>query len=181
MKNRRCRGSCRSSAAGAHADQALHGLMQIRRCRGSCRSSPERVHADQALHEHQHEAYVSDLSLRVCGIGCQAFELRSSPQAKLLTIPQATANQHLTDLSPFRTPTRAQAPARIEAPRQASTRAPTQGPTPSPSQALRCHNVTTWRATLWARYDNVRCPNGNGNVAATDVAAHLRVWSYICT
>ena len=40
-------------------------------------------------------------------------------------------------------------------------------------QDLRCHNVTTWRDTLWARCDNVRCPNGNGNVAATDVAAQL--------
>ena len=116
-----------------HANQALQG-----------------AHADQAMHEHQHEAFVSDLSLRVCGIGRQAFELRSSSQAKLLTIPQATANQHLTDLSPFRTPTRAQAPARIEAPRQASTRAPTQGAQAKPYVAttsqhgvLRCGHVTT--------------------------------------
>ena len=89
---RRCRGSCRSSAAGAHADQALHGLMQIRRCRGSCRSSPERVHADQALHEHQHEAYVSDLSLRVGGIGRQAFELDAT-RARTTWVPYVFAER----------------------------------------------------------------------------------------
>ena len=74
------RSSCRSCAAGADTDHALQGLMKNRRCRGSCRSSPERVHADQALHEHQHEAYVSDLSLRVGGIGRQAFEFWQGPQ-----------------------------------------------------------------------------------------------------
>ena len=55
-------------------DEALQGLMQIRRCRGSCKSGAAGAHEDQAMHEHQHEAYVSDLSLKVGGIDRQAFE-----------------------------------------------------------------------------------------------------------
>ena len=97
MQIRRCKGSCRSGAAGAHVDQALQGLMQIRRCRGSCKSVAAGAHADQAMHEHQHEAYVSDLSLRVGGIGRQAFEflqeailhpksLRKLPLMKLIPL-----------------------------------------------------------------------------------------------
>ena len=66
---RRCRGSCRSGAARAHANQALQTLMQLMRCKA------RRIASCEALREHQHEASISGFSIQVGGIGRQAFEL----------------------------------------------------------------------------------------------------------